>query len=115
MMCCSSYVSNRTPRSAFRNVSAIEQALSNHLGVFSRMLWADGKTETYAFTEVDRSLSFGGAAKGASWGRPLDTLGVAVAVNALSSPHRRFLEAGGLTFFLGDGRLSYDPEGIVGA
>jgi high affinity Mn2+ porin len=93
----------------------IEQALSKDVGVFSRMMWADGQTETYAFTEVDRSLSFGGATKGASWGRPLDTLGVAVAVNALSSPHRRFLEAGGLTFFLGDGRLSYDPERIVEA
>jgi high affinity Mn2+ porin len=92
-----------------------EQALSKDVGLFARTMWADGQTETYAFTEVDRSLSFGLTTKGTSWGRPDDTLGLAVANNGLSATHRRFLELGGLTFFLGDGRLSYGAERIVEA
>jgi hypothetical protein len=91
----------------------VEQTLTRDVGGFLRAMWADGKTETYAFTEADRSLSFGAVAAGASWDRPADTLGVALAVNALSSTHRRVLEGGGLTFFLGDGRLSAATEQIV--
>ena len=33
----------------------VEQALSTNLGAFLRAMNADGRTETYAFTEVDRS------------------------------------------------------------
>jgi hypothetical protein len=91
----------------------LEQTFSPTLGGFLRAMWADGKTETYAFTEADRSFSFGASAKGAMWGRPADTLGVAFAGNLLSTPHRRVLAAGGLTFFLGDGKLNYAGEQIV--
>ena len=90
----------------------VEQTFSRDLGGFLRAMWADGKTETYAFTEADRSFSFGGSAKGTLWGRPSDTLGVAFAGNTLSTPHRRVLEGGGLTFFLGDGKLNYAAEQI---
>lgn len=90
----------------------LEQTFSRDLGGFLRAMWADGKTETYAFTEADRSFSFGGSAKGSLWGRPSDTLGVAFAGNMLSTPHRRVLEGGGLTFFLGDGKLNYASEQI---
>lgn len=91
----------------------VEQSFGKRLGGFLRAMWADGKTETYAFTEADRSLSFGLSAKGASWGREGDTLGLASATNFLSVPHRQVLERGGLTFFLGDGRLNYAPERIL--
>ncbi len=90
----------------------LEQTFSPNVGGFLRAMWADGKTETYAFTEADRSFSFGASAKGTSWGRPSDTLGVALASNMLSTPHRRVLAGGGLTFFLGDGKLNYATEQI---
>ena len=90
-----------------------EQALSPNAGVFGRAMWADGKTETYAFTEIDRSVSGGVLIKGAAWGRSQDTLGVAFARNGLSRPHRDYLAAGGLGFFIGDGQLNYRPESIV--
>ncbi len=90
----------------------LEQAFTPDFGGFLRAMRADGKTETYAFTEADRSLTFGGSAKGAMWGRPFDALGVALASNMLSASHRRVLAAGGLTFFLGDGQLNYASEQI---
>lgn len=91
----------------------LEQKLSADLGVFARGMWADGKTETYAFTEVDRSTSAGLSLTGGRWGRSDDTVGMALAENFLSTSHRQMLEAGALTFFLGDGRLNYRPEQIV--
>lgn len=91
----------------------LEQELSNDVGLFARASWADGKTETYAFTEIDRSLSAGVAVKGSSWGRSQDSMGLGLARNALSRPHRGYLGAGGLGFFIGDGRLAYRPEKIV--
>ena len=93
----------------------LEQAVSANAGLFSRAMWADGRTETYAFTEIDRSFSAGGVVKGAAWGRGDDTLGLAVAVNALSKDHRNYLAAGGIGFFLGDGALNYRPESILEA
>ena len=93
----------------------VEQRLAKDLGVFGRAMWADGKTETSAFTEVDRSLSFGAALNGNRWGRSEDMLGIGFAQNGLSSAHRAILARGGQTFFLGDGALRYRPEQIVEA
>jgi high affinity Mn2+ porin len=91
----------------------VEQTLSSNAGVFARAMWADGKTEAYAYTEIDRSLSGGALLKGSAWGRTEDTLGAAYALNGLSSSHRSYLAAGGLGFFIGDGKLNYRPEGIL--
>lgn len=93
----------------------VEQTLGKNLGAFARAMWADGRTETYAFTEADRSLSLGLSARGLAWGRGNDTLGLAAASNYLSASHRDVLSRGGITFFLGDGRLSYAPERIAEA
>ena len=93
----------------------LEQQVTAQAGVFARAMWADGKTETYAYTEIDRSVSIGMLGKGAAWGRAKDTVGVAVARNGLSGAHRDYLAAGGLGFFIGDGRLTYRPETIVEA
>lgn len=93
----------------------LEQSLTQSLGIFVRTMWADGRTETYAFTEADRSASAGFSANGSVWGRSADTLGVAVAGNFLSVSHRQVLTRGGITFFLGDGRLNYRPEQIAEA
>ena len=45
--------------------------------ITARGSWADGQTETYAFTEIDRSLSAGLLLNGARWARAGDTLGLA--------------------------------------
>lgn len=92
-----------------------EQQINDDIGLFARASWADGKTETYAFTEIDRSVSFGTLAKGSKWGRPNDTVGLAAAINMLSPDHRRYLQQGGIGVFLGDGRLNYAPEQLVEA
>lgn len=91
---------------------AFEQDAASDVGVFARAAMNDGRTETYAFTEIDRSLSAGALVKGTHWRRAEDTLGLAVAMNALSRAHRSYLAAGGTTFFLGDGALNYRPEAI---
>jgi len=91
----------------------LEQALTAELGTFARWSWSDGRTETWAFTEVDRSLSGGLSLKGGGWGRPQDRLGAAFVQNGLSPDHQAYLAAGGLGFLLGDGRLNYSPERIL--
>lgn len=88
----------------------IEHELARDVGAFARGSAHDGRTETFAFTEIDRSLSGGVVVGGGRWGRADDQLGVALAVNGLSSAHRTYLARGGLGFFLGDGTLSYKPE-----
>ncbi len=84
-------------------------------GVFMRLGWNDGATESYAYTEADRSLSVGAQISGASWSRANDRMGVALAVNGLSAPHHEYLAAGGLGFLLGDGKLDYATEQIIEA
>lgn len=74
---------------------SFEQTLSNEVRVLARGGAHDGKTESYAFTEIDRSLFAAASLKGSRWGRAQDTVGVAYAVNGLSGEHRRFLAAGG--------------------
>lgn len=90
-------------------------AVSDDIGAYARAGWNDGKTETYAFTEIDRSLAAGVLVKGVRWKRAEDTLGLAGYLNGLSSAHRDYLAAGGQGFFLGDGRLSYGNERIFEA
>lgn len=88
----------------------LEQEVSDSTGFFLRAMKADGRTETYAFTEVDGSLSTGLSIKGRGWRRADDTLGLALMRNTISADRRRFLEAGGISFFIGDGKLRYRPE-----
>src|SRR5258706_7864049 len=91
----------------------LEQALGKNVGLFLRASRAHGKTETYAFAEIDRSVSGGMDIKGGAWSRPNDNAGFAMVRNELSAGHRDYLRAGGLGFFLGDGRLDYGPEQIA--
>lgn len=88
----------------------IEHHVSAQVALFLRAFQADGKTETYAFTEADRSFSTGAQWDGLAWGRPNDTMGLGLAVSGLSTTHREFLRRGGATFFLGDGTLRYRGE-----
>ncbi|GAA0706176.1 carbohydrate porin [Dokdonella soli] len=84
-------------------------------GLFARAGWNDGRTESFAFTEVDRTLSVGAQISGVHWRRADDRLAIAIAVNGLSSDHRDYLAAGGNGFLLGDGRLNYGRERILEA
>lgn len=90
----------------------VEQALSGEAGFFLRAMNTDGRTETYAFTEADASFAAGLAIRGAAWGRGQDTVGLSLMRNLLSNDRRRYLEAGGISFFIGDGALRYRPEAI---
>ena len=81
-------------------------------GVFARIGWNDGRTESFAFTEADRTLSAGAQLSGTHWGRSEDHVAVAFAFNGISRDHRDYLAAGGSGFVLGDGRLSYAREQI---
>ena len=90
-----------------------DQALTGNLGAFLRAGWNDGRTETWAFTEIDRTVALGLALAGGGWSRPQDRVGVALAANGLSPDHRTYLAAGGLGFMLGDGRLNYGQERIL--
>jgi len=93
-----------------------EQAVSTDVGVFARASANDGSKEAFEFTEINKSFSAGASVKGGPWHRPGDTVGVAIAVNALSSAARRYFAAGGLGILIGDGRLPhYGREQIIEA
>jgi hypothetical protein len=92
-----------------------EQDLTSQFGIFGRLGWNDGKTESFAYTEVDRALEFGVYVKSKLWRRPNDRAGAVVSVNALTNDHARYLALGGLGFLLGDGALTYGPEKIIEA
>jgi high affinity Mn2+ porin len=86
---------------------ALEQTVASDVGAFARLSWNDGRTETYAFTEVDRSATAGAVMRGRRWRRADDSFGLAVAVDGISPSRRRYLAAGGLGPFLGDGQLRH--------
>lgn len=91
----------------------IDQALTNSGGAFLKASWNDGHNETWAYTEIDRTISAGWLQNGQCWRRAQDNAGVAVVVNGISKDHRHYLAAGGTGFMLGDGQLNYAPEMIA--
>jgi high affinity Mn2+ porin len=90
-----------------------EQAISKDLGTFFRASWNDGNNETWAFTEIDRTVSFGLSANGNRWNRLDDVVGLAHVISGLSTPHINYLKAGGKGFELGDGNLNYGLENLT--
>ena len=91
-----------------------EQAIHRDGGIFLRASLNDGRTETYAFSEIERSLALGATVKGTLWRRSWDAVGAAWVGNGLSGEHRSYLAQGGLGFLIGDGQLTnYRPEQIV--
>ncbi len=91
----------------------LEQSLGTDWGLFSRASWNDGKNETWAFTEIDRSLCLGVVHKRGLLKRQSDELGFATVMNGLSTNHKQYLQAGGYGFIIGDGQLNYQPEWIT--
>lgn len=79
-------------------------------GVFFRYGWNDGKTESFAYTEADRFVSFGLQISGKRWKAPLDHAGLGFEQSDISLSHAQYLALGGSGFQLGDGRLNYGSE-----
>ena len=94
---------------------ALEQHITNDVGVSFRGMLSDGQSEVYAYTPTDRSLAINLLAKGASWGRPRDLAGIGAAGNWISSIHARYLAMGGVDGFVGDGHLKVAPEYVAEA
>jgi high affinity Mn2+ porin len=91
-----------------------EQEISNSVNGFLRFGWNDGKTATWAFAEIDNTISGGIRISGQGWKRPADNIGIALLSNGISSGHRNFLNAGGYGFMIGDGKLpNYSRENIA--
>jgi hypothetical protein len=90
-----------------------EQNLTRDLSVFVRFGWNNGKTESFAYTEVDQTFVGGLGANGRLWHRKLDRAGVAFVTNGISQDHQNYLARGGLGFLLGDGALKYGRENIM--
>ncbi len=90
----------------------LEQAVTSRLRAYGRWSWNDGRTESFAYTEVDQSVSFGADLRGDAWRRKLDKIGGAYVVNSISGDHREYLRLGGKGFLLGDGNLTYGRERV---
>ena len=88
----------------------LEQEITKSVGAFARLGWNDGKTESFAFTAIDRLASAGLSITGQKWKRPNDVVATALAVSGLSAVHAAYLAQGGLDFLIGDGALRYGPE-----
>ena len=91
----------------------MEQELASDLGSFLRLAMRDGRSEVWAFTDIDRSLTTGLSLKGKSWGREKDTAGLAWVLDGLSSSHRAYTASGGLGPLIGDGKLNYGLESVI--
>ena len=90
------------------------QDLTGTAAAFARVSANDGATETWAYTEIDRSFAVGAVQGGAPWGRPSDEAGAAVVISGLSGRHRAYLAAGGYGFIIGDGALARYGSEVLG-
>jgi high affinity Mn2+ porin len=88
----------------------VQQAISADVGVFARLGWNDGKTESFAFTAIDRLASGGVQVKGGRWHRNNDVAATSFTASGISGVHAEYLAHGGLDFLIGDGTLLYSPE-----
>jgi high affinity Mn2+ porin len=89
-----------------------DQEIAAGVGVFGRLGWNDGKTESFTFTAIDRLASVGVSVSGDRWKRAHDSVASEWTINGLSGIHRMYLQRGGYDFLIGDGRLRYGCENI---
>jgi len=101
---------------SYQNVPGIsfnmEQQLNDTVGMFARAGWVDGHYEMWNNTDVSYSGQLGVSIKGAAWGRPDDTIGIAGIVNGISNAEVAWLNAGGLGIIVGDGPGSLTRPGL---
>jgi high affinity Mn2+ porin len=91
----------------------VQQEVTHTLRLYSRFGWNEGQHESYAYTEVDQTVQFGGDCAGDRWKRKLDKTGLVFVSNAIKADHQHYLALGGRGFLLGDGALNYGRENIV--
>ena len=91
----------------------LEQNLTPNLTAFARWGWDNGKTESFAYTEIDLTVAEGVGVNGAKWHRRQDRAGVAFVSNGIKQDHQNYLARGGYGFLIGDGRLNYGRENIA--
>jgi high affinity Mn2+ porin len=89
-----------------------EQELPANFRVYFRAGWNDGNYESFIFSEMNHTVSFGVDLSGDGWHRKLDRIGSAFVTSGLSQDHREYLALGGLGFMLGDGDLTYGRESV---
>ena len=88
--------------------------LTKKLGILARAGWNDGHTATWTFTEIDRTACVGIFIDQPLLKKTENTFGLAILVNGISRQHRDFLNAGGIDFIIGDGKLPhYATENIL--
>lgn len=92
---------------------SLEQTLTPNLTAFARWGWDNGKTESFAYTEIDSTVTEGARVNGLKWHRTQDRAGIAFVSNGIKKDHQNYLAAGGYGFLLGDGRLNYGRENIL--
>jgi high affinity Mn2+ porin len=90
----------------------VEQELTKNIGVFGRLGWNDGKTESFAFTAIDRLATAGVSVTGQRWHRQFDTVATELTTSGLAAIHAQYLALGGHDFLIGDGALTYGHEVI---
>jgi high affinity Mn2+ porin len=93
----------------------LEQNLAHYVTAYARWGWDDGRTESFAYTEVDSTFNQGVGVNGALWHRKQDRAGVAFVSNGIKKDHQIYLADGGEGFLLGDGGLRYGRENILEA
>jgi high affinity Mn2+ porin len=91
----------------------LEQNLTRNITAFARWGWDNGKTESFAYTEIDSTFLEGVGVNGWMWHRKQDRAGVAFVSNGINKDHQNYLRLGGLGFLLGDGGLDYGRENIL--
>jgi hypothetical protein len=91
----------------------LEQNLTQNVTAFARWGWDNGKTESFAYTEIDSTIAEGMGVNGAKWNRKQDRAGVAFVSNGIKKDHQNYLANGGYGFLIGDGKLNYGRENIV--
>src|SRR6202158_4075415 len=91
----------------------LEQNLARNVTAFARWGWDDGRTESFAYTEIDSTFNEGIGVNGRQWHRKQDRAGIAFVSNGIKKDHQIYLADGGLGFLLGDGQLNYGRENIV--
>lgn len=87
-----------------------EQYIGHGIGVFSRAMYSDGKTEVDSYTADDRSAVVGAMVNGSSWSRPGDVAGIGGNFGWISNIHAKYLGMGGVDGFVGDGAIKAASE-----
>src|ERR1700691_5553561 len=90
----------------------VEQALPANFRAYFRAGWNEGHKESFAYTEMNSTVSFGFELPGDAWARKEYQIGSAFETGGISTKHREYLALGGLGFILGDGHLNYGREAV---